>query len=493
VVLLAAAPAADVPPADLVFRHVAVVDVERGRIIPDQAVAIRGRTIVGVSRDDSTASAAGPRVIDGSGLYLVPGLWDMHAHVLDPSRWSWGSLLNVANGITGIRDPATVRPLADVAAIRAAIESGTLVAPRIVTGGPLIDGPPPVFKEFLTIDSGDAMRREVRRLHAQGADFIKLYNRLSRDSFLAAMEESRRLGLPVAGHVPVAVGAAEASDLGMRSVEHSFRHRMACSRDEAAMRRKLQEQVRAAAASDWTRYWEVEDAVWRLGLEYSGEACLELGRTFARNGTWFVPTAVEMMSRFRPEITSEESLATLFDDPRLVHFPARRVAQWREQMAVERGEVFGRAKASGDPIGTLDRVEKERAAEVANRLRMTLDLHRGGTRLLAGTDASFNFPLVLMGFSLHEELELMVRSGLDPADALRTATLNPAVFLGLSESLGAIAPGKSADLVLLAANPLEDIRNTTKITAVVLRGRYLDRPALDRLLDEARVLANPPP
>lgn len=158
-------------------------------------------------------------------------------------------------------------------------------------------------------------------------------------------------------------------------------------------------------------------------------------------------------------------------------------------MCHHRGFLWGRSNSSDDPEKFGTQIEKDWAREVENRLRMTGDLHSAAAGVLAGTDASFNFPLVMMGFSLHEELELMVQSGLTALQSLQTATWNPARFLDATERLGTITEGKLADLVLLDANPLEDIRNTTKIRAVVLNGQLLDRPALDGLLAEAKAIA----
>lgn len=482
------------PPADtessVAIRGVNVVDVKEGRLVSGQTVIVRGNRIVSVYDDALSIVPPEATVVDGNGRFLIPGLWDMHVHALDPSRWSWGSLLMVANGVTGFRDPATVRPLAEVASIRADVAEGRIVAPRFVTAGPLIDGPPPIFNEFLTVESAEKMRKAVQSLHEEGADFVKVYTRLSRDAFIAALDEAKKHGMPVVGHVPLALTAAEASAMGMKSVEHSYRHRLACSAHEQEMRSMLEQQIRAAAEKNWKNYYEIEERNWQLGLSYDEKKCRELGRTFARNGTWFVPTSVEMYARFRPEVTGYEPVAKLFEDPRLEYYPPARVVQWRERVAQARGNFEGRFESSADPLATAERIEKERAAEINNRLRMTLDIHKGGSGILAGTDASFNFPLVLMGFSLHEELEFMVRSGLTPAEALRTATLNPALFLGIEQTSGTVAEGKTADLVLLNSDPLKQIGSTKDIHAVVLNGRYLDREALDDLLAEAKAVAN---
>jgi len=149
----------------------------------------------------------------------------------------------------------------------------------------------------------------------------------------------------------------------------------------------------------------------------------------------------------------------------------------------------GRRAGVADSDAKWEAVNADRAREIETRLRMVGDLHRGGAGLLAGTDGAVAFPLVVSGYSVHEEPALLVEAGLTPLDALRTATLNPAHALGMADDLGSVAPGKLADLVLLDADPLEDIANTTRIEAVVLNGRLLNRTALDALIDQAEAAA----
>jgi imidazolonepropionase-like amidohydrolase len=210
--------------------------------------------------------------------------------------------------------------------------------------------------------------------------------------------------------------------------------------------------------------------------------CRELGARFARNGTWFVPTLVEMETRFVPDYPLSDEFKTRFRDPRLRYVAPERVIEWRTSMALDAGVVQG--QFSYGPRGP-DTVFAERAREVQTRLRMAADLHAGGASLLAGTDVDNTFPFLFFGFSLHDELALLVKGGLTPLDALRTATINPARFLRRERELGTVTAGKLADLVLLEANPLEDIVNTRRIAAVVMNGRYLSRKALDQLLDQA--------
>jgi imidazolonepropionase-like amidohydrolase len=479
---LASAQGATTAPAaarDLAITSVAVVDVERGRLLENQTVIITGTRISAVGSQLRVPERA--TVIDGRGKVLIPGLWDMHSHALD--RWEWSSLLNVANGVTGFRDPGAVKPVADIVRLRTAVERGEILGPRFVASGRIIDGSPKSRGTYVAIDSPAEMRAEMRRRQLAGLDFVKVYTRLSRDVFMAAADESKRLRMPLDGHVPLAITTADASDAGMRSIEHSYRHRMACATAEGEIRRLLQSLPAIQQAGNDQQYAATEDSAYLLGVNtYSADKCRALGERFARNGTWFVPTLVEMQTRFVDDYPLSDEFAKRFTDPRLRYVAPSRVVAWRTSMALEAGILQGRF--SFGPRGP-DSVFAERAREVANRLRMPAGMHRGGAQLLAGTDADNTFPFLFFGFSLHDELALLVRGGLSPLAALQSATINPARFLKRERELGSVAAGKLADLVLLDANPLERIENTSRIAGVVLNGRYLDRAALDALLDQA--------
>lgn len=476
------------PAADLILHRVSVVDVESGRTLPPQDVEVRAGRITRIAPAASRAPSAA-RVVDGAGLYLIPGLWDFHCHALKEDRWERTRRLLLAHGVTAFRDPATTRPLEEIGRLRADVAAGRVLAPRFVTSGPLLDGTPPIFDEFLTVATPEEARAAVARLHAAGADFIKVYTRLSRECFLAVLDEAARRGLPVAGHVPLASSAAEAAELGMRFIEHSFRHRMdACSAAEE-IRGLLREQVEAEAAGDWQRRFQLEELTFRLGVEtYDAVRTAELGRIFARHDVAFTPTLTESFARYRPELLADSTapLLALFDDPRLEWVAPRQARTWLAALAQERGWQWGWLDAAGAGPEPL---RAAWAAEHANRLRMVGDLHRAGATILAGTDVSPNFELLVHGPSLHDELGLLVRAGLTPLDALRAATLLPARALGLEGTLGSVAVGKEADLVLLEADPLADVANVARIRAVVVRGRLLTRAELDALLAEVRELA----
>ncbi len=383
-VLCAALPAQTRPPS-FALAHVSVVDVETGQIAHDQTVIVSGNRIASVGVNARITK--GVRVIEARGKVLIPGLWDMHSHSLD--RWEWSSLLNVANGVTGFRDPGAIKPVPEIVALRRAVEAGRTFGPRFVASGRIIDGSPKSRDSYVAVDSAAAMRTEMQQRQHAGLDFIKVYTRLSRDVFLAAADEARRLDMPLAGHVPLAITAGEASDAGMRSIEHSYRHRMACATAEDEIRRLLRDLITIGPTRDDRRYAATEDSAFVLGLNtYSPEKCRQLGERFARNGTWFVPTLVEMQTRFTSDYPLSTEFDTRFKDPRLRFVSPARVVQWRTTMALDMGVLKG--QFSFGPRGA-DSLFAEREREVVNRLRMPADSQKGGAQLLAGTDVDNTF------------------------------------------------------------------------------------------------------
>lgn len=298
-------------------------------------------------------------------------------------------------------------------------------------------------------------RRVVDEIKQSGADFVKIYDGIPRDAFFALADEARKQGIPFAGHLPFAIRASEASDAGQGSIEHLAGIAIACSSRE----QELMKQLRPL------RYIENTNLTAEAVRSFDAAKCQALFAEFRRNRTWQVPT-----------LTVHRAFGYMNNS----HFTADpRVAYMSE-------EVRRRWKSSNDVRFRRWRppeFELHRGLFRADQ-QMVGMMFRAGIPLLAGTDAMN--PYCLPGFSLHDELSLLVQSGLTPLAALQAATLSPAEFLGRSDELGGIAPGKRADLVLLSADPLADIHNTTQIQAVWLRGKYLDRAALDQLLAAAK-------
>jgi imidazolonepropionase-like amidohydrolase len=450
------------------IRGVTVVNVANGSLLRDQTVLVTGNRIVSIGARAQVAIPDGTEVIAGEGKFLIPGLWDMHVHAhddLDVATTVYYPLF-IANGITGVRDVWGSRMVGDAA--RAAVTAGKLPGPRSIVAGALIDGPGRMSPAALIAVTPEDGRRLVDSLHAAGAPFLKLYNSFLPETFFAIAERARALGIPFVGHLPGAVRAADASDAGLHSIEHVGAVR-ACStgEDEAIAR------VRAgiarimggdtALANLWRMRRGVDEGLEALARP-DDERCRALAARLAKNGTAMVPTLT-----IGRGITELAELAA-GGDPRLVYVPRHLRYTWTPA----NNPVLGRVPPQWIE---RERVRQRRAREV---LRL---MHEAGVLLLAGTD--LGMPFVFAGFSLHEDLELLVQAGLTPLHALQTATLNPARFLDRSEELGTVAAGKLADLVLLDANPLEDITNIRRIHAVVADGRLYRRAQLDSLLARA--------
>jgi imidazolonepropionase-like amidohydrolase len=447
-------------PKSLILTHVTVIDATGSPARPGMTVVIQGHRITALG-GTRAALPTDAEVVDATGKFLIPGLWDMHVHT---GRRDIFLPLYIANGVTGIRDMGgdLEDPGGELSGLsaryiqlrlwREAIEQGSLLGPRIVMAGFLIDG----FKWPGNISATNAEegREAVDVLKKTGVDFVKVKSFLSKDTFLAIAAEARRQHMVLAGHVPDAVRAAEASDAGQKSIEHLTGIALGCS---AAERQLMDEKRQAFEARDRARYD-------RIGARSTGSFDLvvasALFNAFVRNGTWQVPTLVELRRNALGDVSASAGQVPAKDDPRWAYLPVS-LRDW-----------WSKSRSGTVPDG---------GQELFNgQLSLTRRMHRSGVLFMAGTDSPN--PSILPGFALHDELTLLVSAGFTPMEALQAATLNPARYLGKENDFGTIETGKIADLVLLDANPLDDISNTQKIRAVIVNGHYLRREKLDVML-----------
>jgi imidazolonepropionase-like amidohydrolase len=432
--------------ASIALTHVTIVDVRSGALHADQTVVVEGNLIRSVGPSTSTKPPQRARLIDCSGLFLIPGLWDMHVHLMF-GDWFPGAKeislpLFIANGVTGVRDMGS--ELEIVQGWRKEIDAGTLVGPRIFTSGPMLDGPKPRFPSSIAITTPDDARRAVADLKRRGADFIKLQSLIPREAVFAIADEAKKQGIPFEGHVPDSVRASEMSEAGMKSFEHLIGIFEGSS----------------PAEDDFLKGNKTEA---RFLETYDPARAASLAGLLARNHTWQCPTLVWERGGNLIDVTD------FAKDTRAKYVPASwKTTTWK-RFTDEITQGYG-----NDNLAVRKKfLEKE--------LEVVQLLHEKGVKFLAGTDTPpgvYIFP----GFSLHEELQQFVAAGFTPLQALQTATVNPAQFFGMENRLGSIEPGKLADLVLLRANPLDDIANTQKIAAVVANGRYYSGHDLRNLL-----------
>jgi imidazolonepropionase-like amidohydrolase len=426
--------------------------VAAGQLLPDMTVEIRGRTIAAMDSGRRVRVTRGARIVDGRGKYLIPGLWDMHVHLSFPPGAAQIFLpLMVANGVLGARDMHSF--LAPVLSLKRAVASGTQIGPRLFVAGTAVDGPNSYLPGARVVHTADEARAAVRELKAAGVDFIKVYSSLPKDLYLAVASEAKNDGIPFVGHVPYPVTAAEASDAGQRSLEHLTEVDVGTSSDEPAIKAEELEAMNQ-------KHGYIPDPA-RLKSTFDSVKTAALFERFRKNDTWQVPT----LSVFYQERQIAEP-GFSGNDSLLVYIPKMLRDYWRSLPVDIATKILALGAVHSDLVGRLN---------------------RAGVPILAGSDCPN--PFVYPGFSLHDELGLLVHSGLTPAEALRTATINPATFLGVTDSLGTVARGKVADLVLLDANPLVDIANTKRIRAVIQGGHLFDRRALNMLLAQARTRA----
>ena len=440
----------------LVLTHVNVIDGTGAPIGRDMTVTISDGRIAAIEPSGRARVPQAAQVIDASGKYLIPGLWDMHVHWYDERFLS----LFVANGVTGVRQMWGM-PLH--LAWRNRIDKGELLGPRFSIASPIVDGPNPVWPRSIVVSDEAGARQTVRDVKRMGYDFVKVYNRIPRDAYVALSAEARREGLSVAGHVPMGVGAAEASDAGQKTIEHldGILYGASSVGKELSQRNvELSKGGEASKGIDPATRTARRALRERLLGTYDVSRASALFATFVKNGTWQCPT-----------LTVIRSMAWLDDpaftsDARLKYLPRSIAENWNPK-----SRPLPATKTPADYA--LDRRVYRKQLEIVGAM------HRAGVKILAGTDV-LN-PYAFPGFSLHDELALLVEAGLSPLEALKTATANPAAYLGMNDRLGTIAPGKLADLVLLDANPLENIAHTKRIAGVVVAGRLIDRRELDGL------------
>lgn len=451
--------------ADLAITNVTIIDVTGAPAKSKMTVLVRGNLISSVSRAEKIHIPKKATIVDASGKYLIPGLWDMHVH---SSYTGWFAKedtwfienneinkeiffpLFVANGILGIRDLGG--DLQVLKRWRQEIEQEKFIGSRIIATGPILDGPKPSFPlGSIAVGSAIEGRRVVNSLLYEGADFIKVRELISRDAYFAIADECRKLGIPLAGHVPRSVNAFEASDAGQKCIEHFTSSWLLslCEPDELKKGPKSFD---------------------RLLHIYSEEKANSVFKKFVDNGTWLCATLV-LDHRFSHFDEIDQS-----NHPGLKYIPEYWIDNnWNTYLHRKLRNYSSEGAAFSK-------------AAFKKQLELTDLLHRSDVQLLAGTDTIGIY--LVPGFSLHEELALFVKAGLTPMEALKTATINPAKYLGIQDSLGTIEVNKIADLILLDANPLENINNTQKINAVIINGKFLSRTDLDKMLAQVEMAAS---
>src|SRR5216684_3121086 len=444
-------------PKQIAIAHVTVINPATASVQPDSIVVINADRITFVSHSVAVPLAKNTRVIDGSGQFLIPGLWDMHVHSAFGDWFPGGRdiilPLFIANGVTGVRDMGGDAPV--LFEWRKQITDGKIVGPRMVISGPMLDGYLPNgklrFPSSVAITTPGSAIAAVDLLKTQGVDFIKVQSVISHDAYLAAAAEAHKQGLPIVGHVPDKVRIREVVEAGQKSIEHLMGIFQGCSTEEG-------------------KFIKGKGSLKLLLTTQDQQRCDSLTKLLAKNQTWQVPTLAWQRG------------GTFLDQRDLKHQPLDKYvpAYWRD-VTWRRFTDEMMPDLLRDPLAL-------RQEYFARNLQMVGALHHAGVPFMAGTDTAPGV-YIMPGFSLHDELANFVEAGFTPMESLQTATSNPAKFLEMEANFGSVEPGKVADLVLLRANPLEDIRNTQKINVVIAQGRLFDRAALDQILMKVEAAA----
>jgi len=407
-----------------VFVNVNVLPMSSEEVLTQQSVVVTDGRISQIGDVDSVEVPKGADLVDGTDRFLIPGLAEMHAHVTStaPEQVDRLSTLFVANGITTIRG---MLGRADHLTLRDQFESGAVFGPRLVTSGPSLNG--------RSVQGAANAARQVREQKLAGYDFVKVHPGLSRDEFEALAETANEIGMPYAGHVPVAAGIDVALTNDMATIDHLDGYFVALLPTDSL------------GSGGYGGFFDV-----MLAGELDVDKIPEIVAATRDAGVWNVPTQVLV-----EQLVDDTPLSDLRNRPEMRYVPAATLEAWiatKEELHAETGFDANIA-----------------ALAIDLRRQLILELNKAGAGLLLGSDApqTFNVP----GFSLHRELEALVTAGLTPYEALRTGTAAVAGFLGSNG--GIVAVNKDADLVLLDANPFNDIRNSKRIHGVMLRGRWL--------------------
>ncbi len=440
------------------IRDVSLVDIEAGSVARGQSILIEGNLIAAV-RPNIPAPDSTTRIVEADGAFLIPGLWDAHVHIFStPTEPDSALPLYLINGVTGIRDMGALWPIADQQALQARIEAGEVLGPRLILSGAWVDASPGSWPGMFLADTPDQARMVVGRIADEGWAAVKSYSMLDEAVYLALAEAARANGLPLVGHVPERVSLQTAINSGQVGIEHFGRIPMACATAEGRMLHDLRRAMSDGA--DLDVIFGIMAARNRIVLETWDETlCNQVLARIAAAGMHVSPTLV----------VADFYLGNwpAADTPRMRMLPSEVRAAW--------GRPDFRLEAMTDEVRALA------DESIALDYRTFLMAQRAGVPILASTDASFANPYLFHGFSLLDELDLYVKIGLTPREALFTATIAPARFFRLADQDGTIAPGHRADLVLLDANPLVSLATLRRPKAVITGGRVLDRAALDAM------------
>jgi hypothetical protein len=439
----------------ILLQNIHIVDVEKGKLLKHKNVFISNGIITSITNAADKSTIKADTVLNGAGQYLIPGLWDMHTHV-----WNDATTfpLLIANGVTGMR--GMFDDMRNINNWREKINNNTIAGPSIYSAGPIVDGPKPVWPGSVAVSNAASGRKAVDSLKNKlKVDFVKVYSLLSRESYFAIADECKQQNISFAGHVPNEITVLEAANAGQLSQEHLYGF-IEIASDSADYWFKYQQGIiKDSAFSARSKRKEF------LFRTYNEKNLLPVLKKMKQTNTWICPT-----------LTVNRGIAYVNDtsllyDPRMVYMGTfiKNFWDYRKDFRFK---------------SWTEKDFQQSRQEFDLKLKIVKLIHKAGIPLLAGTD--FPNPHCYIGFSLHEELEWLVKAGLTPAEALKTATINPAKFMNTATKTGSVAINKQANLVILTKNPLQNISHTKSIETVLLNGKIYNAAQLQVMMEAVK-------
>ena len=445
--------------AEILIENITLIDA-KNEIRNAQTVYIENGVIQSIKDSESSdliGADSDLKLIDGTGKYLIPGLWDAHVHLtfIPEIDHETHFDLYLKNGVTSIRDTGAIisklRPSLNF------IKENPNTTPRLFYAGPLIDGADRVYKGLepgfpnlsIGIDENSNISGVVDGLIAEGVTFLKSYEMLTRDTYLELLKVASQNGLRVTGHVPLSIDLEEAIEAGLGGMQHVRNMDLACAKDaevlldERQISLENEDEIAGSALRTHIhssqRYYAIDNT--------DDERCLRIIKKLSEYGVFQTPTLT----------------INTFDSRRFYADP-----EWRETYS-----ELPKAAKEDWMNGSLKLAEVDATEDAlkfdAWSLMLVEKMHAEGVKIIAGTDTPIGF--LTPGYSLHKELELLSEAGLSNLEVLKSATITPAEFFGIEDQMGTIEVGKLADLVILNDNPLESISNTQNIHKVIAKGK----------------------
>ena len=426
-------------PTSILISNVNRIDVRKGVVVENQQIVIDSGKISTIS-SQALNPALYSKTINGTGKYLIPGLAEMHAHIPPPStgakRIEETLFLYLSNGITTIRgmlgDPLHLE-------LREKAQNGDILSPRIFTSSPSLNG-----NSVKTVEEAS---QKVTAYQQAGYDFLKIHPGIQREVFDQVVKTAHEVGIPFAGHVPVAVGIRHALESKYASIDHVDGF--------------LEGLVPKSENVDPTKNGFFGFAFTDLADTSKIDELVELAK---QNKVWIVSTQ-SLFERWFAPISADE----LLKQPEMKYMPASTLKNWKE-----------RKEQSTSPDSGFNKEQWQKFDSI--RKELIFKLNREGHRMLLGSDAPqlFNVP----GFSIHHEINGMLGAGMTPLEIIQSGTINPATFFKMSDTFGEIKEGLDADLILLDTNPLDSSKALQQISGVMVRGKWLSKSVIDKKLEE---------